>query len=51
MLGRFGRLRREEFELDDSGYRELGRAVERWRGLALQLSNQPRLEPDLGPDL
>lgn len=31
MLGRFGRLRRDEFGLDDTGYAELRAAVERWR--------------------
>jgi hypothetical protein len=49
MLGRFGRVRREEFEL--ASYEELGREVERWRGLALELTHGPRLEPDLGPEL
>jgi len=31
MLVRFSRLRREEFELDDTRYEQLGREVERWR--------------------
>jgi hypothetical protein len=31
MLGQFGRLRREEFELDDAGYEQLRRTVESWR--------------------
>src|SRR5262245_8207714 len=37
MLGRFGRLRRDEFELDDAGYEELRSAVEHWRKRALEL--------------
>jgi hypothetical protein len=51
MLGRFGRLRREEFELDDSGYDKLRAEVDRWRGLTLELASRLRLEPDFGPEL
>jgi hypothetical protein len=55
MLGRFSRLRREEFELDDARYERLAHEVGRWRERVLELSH--RLEPrqerdvDLGPDL
>lgn len=31
MLSQFARLRRDEFELDDAGYEQLRRTVERWR--------------------
>jgi len=37
MLRRFGRLRRDEFELDDAGYAQLRSAVEHWRERALEL--------------
>jgi hypothetical protein len=37
MLGRFGRLRRDEFELDDARYGQLRSAVERWRERAIEL--------------
>jgi hypothetical protein len=37
MLWRFGRLRRDEFELDDAGYEQLRSAVQRWRERALEL--------------
>jgi hypothetical protein len=47
MLGRFGRLRREEFEVDHPRYDELKSEVERWRELALELDIRPRLEPEL----
>jgi len=59
MLGRFGRLRRPEFDIDDAGYQQLSREVERWRERALDLAQQPgrerspRREPgaDRGLDL
>jgi hypothetical protein len=55
MLGRFNRLRREEFELDDARYGQLGEDVERWRERALEVANRPELrherEVDLGPEL
>ncbi len=38
MLGRFRRLRRDEFELDDARFQQLGRAVERWRESAIELA-------------
>lgn len=40
MLGRFGRLRREEFEIDDPSYDQLGRELDRWRKRAIELSQQ-----------
>jgi hypothetical protein len=55
MLARFDRLRRDEFELDDARYAQLGDEVERWRESALELAHRPALRPerdvDLGPDL
>lgn len=54
MLGRFNRLRRDEFELDDARYDQLGGEVDRWRDHALELAHRPDLSPghevDLGPD-
>ncbi len=38
MLGQFGRLRRDEFELDDAEYEQLRRTVERWREQATELA-------------
>jgi hypothetical protein len=55
MLGQFGRLRSEEFGLDQSTYEQLVREVERWREHAIELAQ--RREPgrdsglDLGPEL
>jgi hypothetical protein len=43
MLGRLGRLRREEFDLDDARYSELIEAVARWRTEALLIAD--RLPP------
>jgi hypothetical protein len=37
MLGRFGRLRRDEFELGDAEYEQLRSAVQRWHERALEL--------------
>lgn len=37
MLSQFGRLRRDEFELDDAGYAQLCRTVKRWREQATEL--------------
>lgn len=51
MLGRFGRLRREEFALGDPGYGNLKTEVDRWRGLALELARGPRRNHDFGPEL
>lgn len=50
MLGGFRRLRRDEFELDDSGYELLTGAVERWREHALQLGQRPDMGHDRGRD-
>jgi hypothetical protein len=38
MLSRFGRLRREEFELDDAGYEQLRSTIERWHKQAIDLA-------------
>ncbi len=40
MLGRFGRLRRDEFELDDARYQQLARLVEGWRERARELASR-----------
>jgi hypothetical protein len=37
MLGRFDRLRRDEFDLDDAEYEQLRGAVRRWHERALEL--------------
>jgi hypothetical protein len=41
MLGRFDRLRREEFELDDAHYEQLRHTVARWHEQALELAHRP----------
>lgn len=51
MLGRFGRLRREEFELDDAQYEQLRGQVARWRERALELARRRELRQDRGPEL
>jgi hypothetical protein len=51
MLGRFGRLRRDEFELDDTRYGQLRADVERWRERALELARGAELRHDRDPDL
>ncbi len=51
MLGRFGRLRREEFEVDDARYEQLAHTVERWRTHALELARRPNISRDRGLDL
>lgn len=51
MLGRFGRLRRAEFELDDARYEQLTHEVERWRERALELAHGRERGSDLGLDL
>jgi Nucleotidyl transferase AbiEii toxin, Type IV TA system len=38
MLNQFGRLRREEFELDDTQYEQLRHTVERWHAQAAELA-------------
>ena len=50
MLARFGRLRREEFGLDDARYEQLASDVERWRSRALELARARELERDRGRD-
>jgi len=40
MLGHFGRLRRDEFELDDARYQELAHLVEGWRERARELASR-----------
>lgn len=40
MLDRFGRLRREEFELDDARYEQLVALVKEWRRRAIELAGQ-----------
>ena len=51
MLARFGRLRPEEFDLDDARYAQLARDVDHWRMRAIELVRQRELEGDRGPDL
>jgi hypothetical protein len=55
MLGAFGRLRREEFELDDPGYERLVAQVERWRAATRELAHRLEIEHerdiDAGPEL
>jgi hypothetical protein len=48
MLNQFGRLRRDEFELDDAGYEQLRRTVERWHEQAIELARRQNPE-ELGP--
>lgn len=38
MLGRFDRLRREEFDVNDGGYEDLIGAVAKWRDRAVELA-------------
>jgi hypothetical protein len=40
MLNQFGRLRRQEFEIDDAGFERLTAEVEEWRDLAINLGRQ-----------
>jgi len=51
MLGQFGRLRRDEFELDDASYEQLVHEVDRWRAHALELARGREHGSDLGLDL
>ncbi len=51
MLGRFNRLRREEFEFDDARYEELGQKVGRWREQALELGDRREQGRERGLDL
>lgn len=50
MLGRFGRLRREEFEIDDTRYEQLSRELERWRERAIELAHKRERRRELGQD-
>jgi hypothetical protein len=50
MLGRFRRLRRQEFDIDDAGYQQLSREVESWRERALDLARQRERGRDPGRD-
>lgn len=51
MLGGFRRLRRDEFELDDARYAQLGSEVERWRSRALELWHSLEQRQERGPNL
>ena len=51
MLGRFGRLRRDEFDLDDARHEQLGREVARWREQAVELARGRDRDSELGLDL
>lgn len=55
MLGRFHRLRRDEFDLDDARFEQLGHQVEGWRERALELFREPERrherDLDIGPDI
>ena len=54
MLARFDRLRRDEFDLDDARYEQLGNAVEAWSQRAIELAHgaehRHEREVDFGPD-
>jgi hypothetical protein len=47
MLGHFGRLRRDEFELDDARYQQLARLVEGWRERARELAGASSLDDEV----
>ena len=51
MLGGFRRLRRDEFELDDARYAQLGTEVSRWRDRALELGHRLEQRRERGPNL
>lgn len=51
MLGRLGRLRRGEFELDDARYEQLAPEMEHWRGRALELARGREQGSNVGLDL
>lgn len=55
MLGAFGRLRRDEFELDDARYEQLTIRVDGWRDIALELAQRLDIgnsrDVDFGPEL
>ena len=50
MLGRFERLRREEFEVDETRYQQLTREVGTWRERALDLARNRQRERERGRD-
>ena len=55
MLGRFSRLRQDEFGIDAQQYEQLAREIVRWREQAIELSQRRQHgqehERDLGPEL
>lgn len=51
MLGGFRRLRRDEFELDNARYAQLGSEVDRWRSRALELGHSLEQRQERGPNL
>jgi len=51
MLGGFRRLRRDEFELDDAQYAQLGSEVDRWRDRALELGHRLEQRHERGTNL
>lgn len=52
MLGRFDRLRRDEFELDDAQFEHLRRDIARWHGRTIEVERrQERARERRGPDL
>jgi hypothetical protein len=51
MLGGFRRLRRDEFELDDAQYAQLGTEVDRWCDCVLELGRRLEQRHERGPDL
>jgi Nucleotidyl transferase AbiEii toxin, Type IV TA system len=50
MLNRFSRLRRDEFELDDSEFADLSNVVEEWRHRVLELDHEQTPERRKGRD-
>jgi hypothetical protein len=50
MLARFRRLRRDEFELDDTRYEQLSRELESGRERALELARERELRRERGLD-
>jgi hypothetical protein len=55
MFGQFRRLRRAEFELDETRYEQLGREIGRWQEHTIELAQRQELRRDRGlergPDL
>jgi hypothetical protein len=51
MTGRFPRLRREEFPIDDARYEQLERAVRTWRERALEVERDVELGHDRGSNM